>query len=341
MTHFDTGAMAAQQLEIDRIAAEHPTVICSVVSDDFAAGFVLMERSLRKHNPGWDFPVIVVESNIKPLSTFSKQVIFDHCKNVFFVSTSEIAMAPLYHYATNVIGTPDRLFPAFAVLEILRWKSFKRIIALDSDIVICGSLEPLLHATSPFSAVRATHAETGSPQRFVNTGVMVLNEVFIKGFEFDRMVSHLGGRVPRPGTGKADQAILNMLLRNEFLGYLPSRFNYTKRMLLHDMNRHNRDVGNLDAIKRWLEEEDICVFHYVGEKPWNAKVRKSEESYLAIDELWHQLSYEFGEKSLFLLIETMRREWQARYNLALQKAYSKHNANPAQIEKLIYQQMGL
>ena len=74
-------AYLVPNLELEALAAKEDTVLCSVVSDDFAAGFIVMERSLRRHNPDWTFPIIAVHSSIKPLSELSKAVIREHCDN--------------------------------------------------------------------------------------------------------------------------------------------------------------------------------------------------------------------------------------------------------------------
>lgn len=330
-----------QDLESALRAAGAETVICSVVSDDFAAGFILMERGLRHHNPDWTFPIVVIHSEIKPLSTLSQKVIREHCDNVYFTTATEDAMAPLYDYARNVIGTPDRLFPAFALLEIMRWSFLKQVIAIDSDVLIRGSLEALLHAPAPLSAVRAFHSERNVPMRFVNTGVMVLNETFLKGFEFNRIREFLGDRKPRPGTGKADQAILNILMHNVSLGYIPQRFNYTKRSVLLEMQRREQDVTDSEAVEAFLDDEDVRILHYVGEKPWQPKVRRREEVYAGMDSLWHRAAEDYGQRSLFQLMDLQRRIWQERYTNSVRWAQSKNPSSEMAFERLVAMNMGM
>lgn len=334
-------AAESQDLENVLRAAGADTVICSVVSDDFTAGFILMERSLRHHNPDWTFPIVVIHSEIKPLSELSRAVIREHCDNVYFTTATEDALAPIYDYARNVIGTPERLFPAFALLEILRWSFLKQVIAIDSDVLIRGSLEALRHAPAPLSAVRAFHSERNVPMRFVNTGVMVLNETFLKGFEFDRIREFLGDRTPRPGTGKADQAILNILMHNATLGYIPQRFNYTKRSVLLEMQKRGLEVDDVEAVEAFLEEEDVRILHYVGEKPWQPKVRQREEIYAGMDSLWHRAAEDYGQRSLFQLMDVQRRIWQDRYTVSVRRAQSKNPSSEWAFERLVALNMGM
>lgn len=334
-------ASLVPNLELEALAAKEDTVLCSVVSDDFAAGFIVMERSLRHHNPDWTFPIIAVHSSIKPVSELTKAVIREHCDNVHFATTNDIAMAPIYEYARDVIGTPERLFPAFALLEVLRWKFFKRVIAIDSDVIIRGSLDPLLYSPAPLAACRATHSETNAPMNFVNTGVMVLNSSLLRGFEFHRVREFLGDRIPRPGTGKADQAILNILMHNVSLGYLPSRFNYTKRALYLDLEARGCSEPTTDDIEALLDDEDVRILHYVGEKPWNPKVRHREERYEALDVLWHRAAEDHGRASLFQLLEMQRRAWQNRYTESVRRAQKKRPTSSRSFERLVATNMGL
>lgn len=331
------------QADIEAVAASthDGTVLASVVSDDFAPGFILMERTLRQHNPTWTFPIIAVHSDIKPLSEPTKSVIREHCHNVHFAKTNAAAMAPIHDYAREVIKTPERLFPAFSVLEILRWSFFKRVIAIDSDVIIRGSLEPLLHTSAPFSAVRARHSSTDAPQGYVNTGLMVFDETMLKGFDFAKIRSLLGDRKPKPGTGKADQAILNILLHNATIGYLPQRFNYTKRSLMMAMTEQGIDDPTAEDADTFLTEEDVRLFHYVGEKPWNPKVKRSEDAYQFADTLWLQAMSEHGEKSVYMLMDMQRRVWQDSYTKSVERARARKTTNARAFERMVSVYMGL
>lgn len=317
------------------------TVLCSVVSDDFAAGFIVMERSLRHHNPDWHFPIIAVQSSLKPLSEEVKAIISAHCLNVHFATTDELAMAPIYDYARDVIGTPERLFPAFALLEIMRWKFFKRVIAIDSDVIVRGSLEPLLYCSAPLSASRATNPSNNALMSFVNTGVIVLYPGQLSGFEFHRIRSKLGNRIPRLGTGKADQAVINTLIPNRSLGYIPGAFNYTKRALYLDMI----DQGYLDPtpqdLESFLDCKDIRILHFVGEKPWNPKVRQREKRYVAAEALWRHAVEFYARSTLSELISVQGYKWQMRYDESVKRLQGETPGADFDLELKVVADMGL
>lgn len=297
------------------------TVLCSVVNDGFTPGFVVMERSLRETNPDWDFPIRVIHSSLNPLSEQSIAVIEDHCDNVEFVLADDRMLRPIHTYAREVIKTPERLFPAFSILEAFQWSDADQVIALDSDMIILGSLEPLRHAVRPFNACRARMTIGNEPAGFFNTGVMVLNRSLLQGFHLWDIPTMLGGRKPKRGTGKADQAILNILFRNEFVGYLPQRFNYTKRSLQFDLERSEIQLpATTDEIRDFMAARDTRVFHFVGEKPWNPKIKYSELEHEAAEQIWHDAVYRYGKPSLFALLEQLRRQWQKRLVAAVRQS---------------------
>ncbi|HOT81865.1 MAG TPA: glycosyltransferase [Candidatus Defluviicoccus seviourii] len=320
--------------------------LCSVVNDPFVPGFICMERSLRRTNPDWDFPLFVFyEDNICPLSAGSKQLIEKYCDNVRFIGIDVESFAEVFEYARTVIGTPERLMPAFFILEAFRMKTFGRVICLDSDILIRGSLDELLITDFPFSAVRAADGVTNEPRSFVNTGLMVIGEPLLRDFGLCAAIQSVRDKRPAPGSGKADQAIINMLFDNDSIGYLPRRFNYTKRMLMIEAGALN----DCDAYEAFLTARDVRMFHYVGEKPWNLKVRNAENGYGAIEELWTRELMSFADRDLLVFLDDMRRSWFRRYADAASSCAGKNEdggkgggGHPRELfEKQVAKRMGL
>lgn len=284
--------------------------IASVVNDDFVPGFICMERSLRRTNPDWNFPIFVVYCNkYCKLSRNNRNLIKKYCENIVFHELESEKFADVFEYARNKIHTPARLLAAFYILECFSWDQFDVVITLDSDMVILGPLSELLVSGLNFGAVRAYDAETNQPREFINTGVMVLGKKILSGFDLARAISGLQHRHPKAGTGKADQAILNMIFGNLFIDYLPRRFNYTKRMVLHSAGPRS-DRGRIRA---HLQQNDIRVLHYVGEKPWNPKVKESERDYALLEEIWHEEFAKFAQKDLKTRLKIIRARWVGRH----------------------------
>jgi hypothetical protein len=319
------------------------TVVASVVNDEFVAGFVVMERTLRAANPGWTMPVVALQSARAPLSEAARAVIEEHCPGVRFAVAREDLLAPVHVYAEEVLGTPERLMPAFAILEALTWSGLDRVIALDSDLIVRGSLEALLHAPCPFNAVRATDSLTGAPRGYVNTGVMVLNRTLLAGFDPAGLGARLAARRPRPGTGKADQAILNMIMHNAVTGYLPQRYNTTKRALHATVSAE--DPGLLDdpdALEARLDAEGARIFHYVGEKPWNPKVReRAEAGYGGMDALWYRAFEAHARPSLHAFMGAQRAAWQERFAAAARWSARRDGGDDRSFERRLAERMGI
>lgn len=277
----------------------------SVVNDDFVPGFIVMERTLRRHHPEWNFPIYVIhEPQRCSLSRQSQDVIHASCDNVIFREVNTEDFRSLFAYAAEVIGTPARLLAAFYIFSAFGLREFDRVVCLDSDIIITGSLRELLQVDAPFSAVRAFDANNYAPAGFVNTGVMVLCRDLLQSFSLDNVVAQLGNRLPKRGTGKADQAIINMLFGNSEIFYLPHIFNFTKRSALQYMHAHSiTDPTELVSIL------DLRVLHYVGEKPWNDKILPSERVYEVLEGLWHKEFAALHTEELDVLMQHLRAEW--------------------------------
>lgn len=294
---------------------EEHVALCSVVNDKFVAGFICMERSLREQNPSWHYPAIVLyEDELCPLSEASKRAIDEHCDSVVFEKVNRRRYDKVFKYAAKALKTPERLLPAFYILEALGLSQFERVICLDSDLLICGDLTPLLLTEGRFSAVRALDGKTNEPRDFVNTGVMVIREAYLRGFALHESLERIAQTPVRPGTGKADQAVLNLLFGNHSISYLPARFNYTKRSLANELGLNCEP----EEYQNYLVDNGINVLHFVGEKPWCAKVRKSEKAYAGIESLWFEALRKYAKPSLLFLLDQQSREWADRYATAVE-----------------------
>ena len=310
---------------MDVVAQAHATpvhgrtlVFCSVVNEGFVAGFVCMERSLRANFPAAaEVPIFVIHDRDRaPLSDESRKIIRDLCTNVEFLEINPDDFSRVFDYAANVLQTPERLLPAFYILQALKLKGFERVICLDSDMIITGSLEELVTLPIDFGAVRAFDARIGQPRSFVNTGVMVFSDRYLAAFDADSIVSVVAERRPTPGSGKADQALINMVFKNDQIQYLPRRFNYTKREVMVDAAAAGYDL-TVDGIKDFLRDNDVRVLHFIGEKPWNHKVNASERDYEPVERIWWEWFRAHADGDLLFHLHRLRTTWVDRYVSAI------------------------
>lgn len=271
------------------IAGPSPT-ICSVVNDEFVAGFIVMADSLRRRNPAWRPSFMVIaERDESFLSEDGRDLIARHVPEATFRWVRREEFARVHMQARATFGTPARLVAAFYILEAFRLSDTDRVICLDSDILVTGRLDELLLDLGPFAAVRAWDPKTGEPACYVNTGVMVLDLARLQEFSGLRAImAAVQGRKPKPGAGKADQAVLNLLFENDEIAYLPHRFNFTKRMAAELAGNANRadPLRAVEHLRAALAASDIRILHYVSEKPWQVKVNPAEQHFAVVDRLW-------------------------------------------------------
>lgn len=272
--------------------------LCSAVNDDFAVAYILMIHSFRRENPALRPRLYVIaESGEQFLSAAAREMMLRWCGEIEFVDVDPLSYETVHMHARTTFKTPDRLMPAFYILEAFNHPAERKVLCLDSDMLIFGSLEEVFLAEGSFVAVRARDASTGRPRAFVNTGVMLVDRERMNGLmTTDYVLDAIRDLTPRRGTGLADQAIINLFMPNRRITYLPSIFNYTKRSLLISyLRRHPEneyllkaqcEIGTADEMVACVEEDDIRILHFVGEKPWQIKQRSDERSFAAIDEIW-------------------------------------------------------
>jgi hypothetical protein len=259
--------------------------LCSVVSNDFLDGFLCMHGSLRRHNPSWNFPILIFHNpELCPLSDHAQARIAAECPEGRLVEVDNAEYGEIFDYARNVLKTPDRLKAAFYILEAFCLEEFDMVVCLDSDLLILGSLDYLLAEPRRFSAVRAREPKNNNPAGFVNTGVMTIGLPYLAKGMKRRFMDALSKHRPKPGSGKADQAMVNIFFPNSRIHYLPTKFNYTKRILAHEMGFPA--ATSAAEVRAHLRRRDVRVLHFVAEKPWDAPHTDDEPVYLASYRLW-------------------------------------------------------
>jgi len=313
------------------------------VSDEFVAGFIAMYRTLVRHNPSWsEYPFFVFShAENCPLSGQGKALIAAHCEKALFVEVNNNDYAGIHHYAETVIGTPPRLWAAFYILESFRLHNFDMVVSLDSDMLILGSLEELLWEKNRFSAVRARDSISNAPARFVNTGVMVVGKYYLNPAILRDFTKALTTRPLLKGSGKADQAIINVFFQNKTINYLLGKFNYTKRIVRNQMGQVAME--DINKIRFFLADQDIRVLHYVGEKPWNTKVATEELEYAALEDIWYQMFYEVASVQAVQWLDRRRRAHEqknrAHYNAVVESLVTQKRWRKGEFEEKFKEQL--
>lgn len=153
-----------------------------------------------------------------------------------------------------------RFAMTYTKLHVFRMDFFDRLVYLDSDTVVKGSLDELF-AGDDFAAVPDAGLDLPDGNVF-NSGVFAVNPSHGM---FEKMMSQLNHTTSYDG---GDQGFLNQFFSD--WRKLPLEYNTTKRIYSHHPQVFN--------------DEDVKVLHYVGRKPWEPTSKG--ERYDQLDYAW-------------------------------------------------------
>lgn len=176
---------------------------------------------------------------------------------------------PIYDNYSHVktSTTAERLKKTYYTLDAFILP-YQRIIFIDLDTVIMGSMLEVFECAQSFAGVQAYNRSTDQLQLAINSGLFVLNHSVIKPNIYDRLL-----QIAAPGHNLPDQAVLNTFFKGR-THFLPKKYNVEKRMY--------KSLRMAHILK------DVRMWHYVGEKPWQAHKPGSLESlYVEVETYWH------------------------------------------------------
>lgn len=270
-----------------RASRARPSCVATVVSDPFVYGAIVMLASFRRENPWFegDF-VILHDDTYSPLSDKNRELISRAAANVKFHAVDSSRFDHIFRFAEEVVRTPKRLRAAFLILEAFTLSDYERVVTLDSDMIVLGSLQLLFQLEQEFCVVRAYDNVVDLPLPYFNTGTMMIRGSMLDAAMLDTISRSLDGVTVNRDHGKADQAVLNIFFRERVKTYLDSRYNFSKRLV---------PTTETDVMK-FLRERDVRILHFLGEKPWNLKIKDTERDYRRLEDLW--LKYFFSVASV-------------------------------------------
>lgn len=276
------------------------TALCTVLNDDYAAGFLVLCHSLLRENPGLDVPFIVVHHpDYAPLSPDTKALASRAYPNIEFHLADADAYQTVWANRDKHLHTPNRLRSAFFILEAFSLSRFKRVIALDSDMICLGRLNALLESDAPLAACTAFRHPGAHKLDYFNSGTLVIGTPHLTGETYRRLLTHHISPNYETRKGKADQAILNDFFQPGSITELPEAFNASKRKY---PDSRQVDIDSLRA-------DDVRLLHFVGEKPWQDHRSPDERVYCVLETLWWDLCrtvITFDELSLLYRIQQRR-----------------------------------
>lgn len=260
--------------------------VATVVSDPFVYGAIVMLASFRRENPWFDGDFVILhDDTYSPLSAKNRELISRAAANVTFHAVDSSRFERIFRFAEEVVHTPKRLRAAFLILEAFTLSDYERVVTLDSDMIVLGSLQLLFQLEHEFCVVRAYDNVLDLPLPYFNTGTMMIRGNMLDGDMLETISHSLEGVTVNRDHGKADQAVLNVFFRDKIKTYLDSRYNFSKRLV---------PTSDVDVMK-FLRERDVRVLHFLGEKPWNLKIKDGERDYRRLEDVW--LKYFFSVAS--------------------------------------------
>jgi lipopolysaccharide biosynthesis glycosyltransferase len=266
-----------------KAVAAKTSCVATVVSDPFVYGALVMLASFRRENPWFAGDLVILhDDTTSPLSAKNRELIARIAPEARFQAVDIRRFERVFRFAEDVVRTPERLRAAFLILECFTFSQYERVLTLDSDMVILGSLRFLFELEQEFCVVRAHDSVLDLPLPFFNTGTMMIRGSMLDAGMLETISHSLEGVTVSRDHGKADQAVLNVFFRDRPKTYLDGRYNFSKRLV---------PTGEPDVLK-FLRDKDVRVLHFLGEKPWNLKIKDHERDYRRLEDLW--LKYFFS-----------------------------------------------
>jgi lipopolysaccharide biosynthesis glycosyltransferase len=249
--------------------------LVTVCTENFFAGTMVLLYSFLKHNPWFKGDILVIHDETLPQNACNLLGSFPR------IQLRKVSHTLVKKSKNLIPSFPDfeRRLGQFYSLEAFQLKEYERLLFLDSDMVIRGSLEELFHREEDL-LVCATASYYKNPKDYTardpfsiekfNAGMMLISKSLLKESLYGEMLSKVSVEffsafVPQPSKFRmgneeirltADQLIHNTLLHKKAT-FVSLRYNY--RLGLAEKIREREGIGI----------EDSYIVHFTGKKkPW-------------------------------------------------------------------------
>lgn len=230
--------------------------LVSLVDHSYMVGLQVMLRSFLMHNRWFEEDFILLDAG---LSNDDRKKCRSIYSNVQFLKVDESRYIGKMPYER----TQPRLKAAYFKFDLFRIRGYRRVVFLDSDIVVLRDIRELFELSDGFYAVKSGYYN--KDQQF-NSGVLCIDNKYLTDDNYNMLVEkafEFGGWV-------ADQDVINRLFADQITS-LPVYLNMTKR----------------EARANNLAREQLAILHFVGKKPWESSDEASEKGYEYYESIWH------------------------------------------------------
>ncbi|MCX6307174.1 MAG: hypothetical protein NT040_19590 [Bacteroidetes bacterium] len=248
--------------------------LVTVTTASYTQWTMIMFFSFLQSNPWFSGDLIVIckDMNAEDKARFG---IFP---NIRFVTPSEQMLSRIAGLCRAIPGF-TRLAPMFYSLETFNLSGYKKVMFLDSDMLVVKPVEEMFSFAAPFGAVAESCWYHGKGRRTdtyegvdsctipglflenpVNSGFLVLDETIVHGSNYNHLVKMVEpGLWANKNTLHADQLIINLFFR-ERIELVSARYNFRPT-----------NATEIYA-KEGISLEDAKIIHYFRQyKPWNFK----------------------------------------------------------------------
>jgi lipopolysaccharide biosynthesis glycosyltransferase len=274
--------------------------IVTVTTESYSQWTMTMIFSFLRSNE-WFVGDIIVISNDLTEETSEMFAVFN---NLIIKKPSDRLIGKVANLSNQIPGFKN-IASMFYSLELFNLKGYKKVLFLDSDMLVIQSVREVLDFDARFVACVEscwysgmgrkvdTYESTGSwpdPAMFIknpiNSGFMVIDEHHLTYENYDDLIDMIeAGLWSNKKTFHADQLIINLFFKN--------------RITLADA-RYNYRPTNAAGIRRrdQINFEDAKIIHYFRQyKPWNFKevfeLSRHEMVNLRAFKLWYTWYIDF------------------------------------------------
>ena len=232
--------------------------LVTLLDDNFVIAFEGFWKSFIYHNKWFNYDFVIIDNGLSP---HSKNKIISYYENTKFVSINKDN-----YDQTNFSRTHESLRATFYTFELFKLK-YDRIVFMDMDLTVLADIKELFECDEGFAACKAYSApQDRIIDTMFNSGVFVVQKKYLTMEIYNQCL-----RRSRHGCSMPDQRILNNIFR-DIVYHLPKYLNVEKRMMLSRCEPHMIDEAK--------------ILHWVAEKPWNEKIKKSEEIFEELEKIW-------------------------------------------------------
>ena len=215
----------------------------TVCNKDYLIGFEVMLKSLIDNNPRVvtdNLPFVIITNDLTPEDLVTSRKIYNniHIKRFDTEKYSEI----------EELKKKQMAFGDYTKYEIFSLVEFKKIIFLDSDIVVLGNIDYLIDFDGDIGGVRDLYIDQ------YNTGVLVISKKYLS----KKITNDLIHLTTIYGiTEHLDQDIINNYFYDD-ITEIPVSYNYLKT--------YSKEIFQNTGLPKHIK-----ILHYIVKKPWQKK----------------------------------------------------------------------